>query len=211
MTITNTPAPARTDVAGTATAAAPDAKGVRRAGLFLTAGALTWSAAVLTFGSNPTDNLGITITDLGALPFQLALFGLVTAQLRTGATGTSKVARGMLRVEYVLLTLATLWTVLHGAVPAFRDDLWLAVLDAFWPLSMLGMAIIGVKVALAGRWKGVARIWPMIAESWAVVTVPTFILIGPPVSDFVGGGHLIAGYAVLGLILATRTHLTGAR
>ncbi len=211
MTITNTPAPARTDVAGPTTAAAPDAKGVRRAGLFLTAGALTWSASVLTFGANPTDNLGITLTDLAALPFQLALFALVTVQLRTGATGTTKVARGMLRVEYVLLALATLWTVLHGAVPAFRDDLWLAVLDVFWPLSMLGMAIIGVKVALAGRWKGVARIWPLIAESWAPVTVPTFILIGPPVSDFVGGGHLIAGYAVLGLILTRRAHLTGAR
>jgi hypothetical protein len=60
----------------------------------------------------------------------------------------------MLRVEYVLLALASTWTVLHGLVPSFRDDLWLAVLDVFWPLSMLGMAVIGVKVALAGRWRG---------------------------------------------------------
>jgi hypothetical protein len=57
----------------------------------------------------------------------------------------------MLRVEYVLLGLASLWTVLHGAVPAFRDDAWPAALDAFWPLSMLGMFIIGLKIAFAGR------------------------------------------------------------
>jgi hypothetical protein len=209
MTITSTPAPARTD--DTTTTAAPSAALVRKAGTALAAGALVWSGAIFAVGSNPTDSLGITISDLGALPFQAALFGLVTAQLRTGATGTSRFARGMLRVEYVLLALATLWTVLHGAVPAFRDDAWLAVLDAFWPLSMLGMFIIGVKIAFAGRWKGVARIWPVIAESWAVVTVPAFVLIGAPVSDFVGGGHLIIGYAALGLILARRPGLTGAR
>ncbi len=211
MTITNTPAPARTDVSPARATAAPDAGFVRKAGIAVAAGAAIWSAAVWTFGASPTSNLGIVVTDLGALPFQLGLIGLVTAQLRTGATGTSRAARGMLRVEYVLLTLASLWTVLHGAVPSFRDDLWLAVLDVFWPLSMLGMAVIGVKVALAGRWKGLARVWPVVAESWAVVTIPTFVLVGPPVSDWVGATHLLVGYSVLGLILALRPHLTGAR
>ena len=209
MTITSTAAPARTDVAGTASA--PSATMVRRAGLAVAAGATIWSAAVFAVGSNPSDSLGITISDLGALPFQLGLFALVTAQLRTGATGAGRFARGLLRVEYVLLALATLWTVLHGAVPAFRDDLWLAVLDAFWPLSMLGMFIIGVKIAVAGRWRGVARVWPSVAESWAIVTVPAFVLVGEPVSNWVGGGHLLIGYAFLGLILARRPELTGAR
>jgi len=71
----------------------------------------------------------------------------------------------MLRTEYVLLTLATLWSVLHGAVPAFRDDLWLQIMDLFWPLSMLGMFVIGVKIVFAGRWKGLARVWPSVASS----------------------------------------------
>ena len=59
-------------------------------------------------------------------------------------------------------------------MPSARDDLWLAVLDVFWPLSMLGMFVIGVKIAFAGRWTGAARIWPLVAESWAVVSVPAF-------------------------------------
>ena len=185
--------------------------GVRRTGMFVTAGALIWAASMVTVGNNPTDSLGITISDLAALPFQASLFALVTAQLRTRATGLSRVARGMLRAEYVLLCMATLWTVLHGLFPAARDEVWLAVLDAFWPLSMLGMFVIGVKIAFAGRWKGAARVWPLIAESWAVVTVPTFVLIGDPVASWVGGGHLLIGYALLGVILARRPGLTGAR
>jgi hypothetical protein len=117
----------------------------------------------------------------------------------------------MLRTEYVLLSLATLWTVLHAALPWARDDAWLAVLDLFWPLSMLGMFIIGVKIAFAGRWRGAARSWPLVAESWAVVSVPAFGIFGAAVGQYVGASHLLIGYVTLGLIIAARPHLTGAR
>jgi hypothetical protein len=205
MTVTTIPALARTDESTSRFVSA------RRTGWFVAAGAAIWAAAMATYSAQDTSSVAVTVNDLGALPFQASLFALVTLQLRTAATGTSKVARSMLRVEYGLLTLATLWTVLHGFVPSFRDEAWLAVLDAFWPLSMLGMFIIGVKIAFAGRWKGVARFWPLVAESWAVVTVPAMGIAGATVGQFVGVGHLIVGYATLGLILALRPHLTGAR
>jgi hypothetical protein len=213
MTITTNPSLARTDVAATpATApAAGAAPLVRSAGALVTAGALIWAASMVTYGTTPADSLGITVTDLAALPFQIGLFALVTAQQRTRATGVSRVARGMLKAEYGLLALATLWTVLHGAVPAFRDDLWLSILDMFWPLSMLGMFVIGVKIVFTRRWRGPARVWPIIAESWAVVTVPSMAILGPSVAAWVGPAHLLLGYTVLGLILALRPHLTGAR
>ena len=130
---------------------------------------------------------------------------------QASSTGTSRPAGGLLKVEYVLLTLATLWSVLHGAVPAFRDDLRLSVLDAFWPLSMLGMAVIGVKILFAGRWRGLSRIWPTIAESWAPVCVPGAVLVGTTGIRWVGSAHLLVGYTVLGLILAFRPHLTDPR
>jgi uncharacterized membrane protein YuzA (DUF378 family) len=153
----------------------------------------------------------VTIGDLGSLVFQAGLFGLLTVQLRTRATGLGRGAVAMLRVEYVLLGLATLWTVLHGLVPSFRDDLWLAVLDVFWPLSMLGMAVIGVKIALAGRWRGATRFWPLVAESWAPVVVPFFVLSGGAASGWIASGHLLVGYVTLGLLLLLRPELTGAR
>jgi hypothetical protein len=210
MTVTHNPAPARTDVP-TGTPAAPPVGTVRRAGIAVGVGAAIWGVTMAFVSPQTTDPVGITIGDFGALPFQASLFLLVTAQLRTAATGTSRFARGMLKVEYGLLALATLWTVLHGAVPAFRDDLWLALLDAFWPLSMLGMFVIGVKIAFAARWQGLARVWPLVAESWAVVTVPALAIFGAGVGQAVGATHVILGYGVLGLILAVRPHLTGAR
>ncbi|MET0414458.1 MAG: hypothetical protein ABW022_00355 [Actinoplanes sp.] len=206
MSVTVQPAPARTDVPATTSIAA-----VRRTGWMVAAGAATWATAMFIANPQSTDSTDILINDLGGLPFQIALFALVTTQLRTAATGVTRVARGMLRVEYALLTLATLWTVLHALLPSQRDAIWLGVLDVFWPLSMLGMFIIGVKIAFAGRWKGVARFWPLVAESWAVVTVPVFGILGATAGQYVGAGHLLVGYAVLGLILARRPHLTGAQ
>src|SRR6185295_20391515 len=79
MTVT-APAPVSATAVRTGTTA-----GVRRTGMFVTAGALTWTAAMLTVGNNPADSLGITISDLAALPFQASLFALVTTQLRTRA------------------------------------------------------------------------------------------------------------------------------
>jgi hypothetical protein len=75
---------------------------------------------------------------------------------------------------------------------------------------MLGMFVIGIKVAFAGRWRGVLRAWPLVAETWAVVTVPAFLILGEPVSSWVGGAHLLVGYATLGALLALRPELTGA-
>jgi hypothetical protein len=210
MTITSTPASARTDesVAGRPTLSA---RAVRRTGWAVAGGALIWAGVTAAINPQSTGNLDILLSDVGALPFQLSLFALVTTQLRTGATGTTRVARGMLRAEYGLLTLATLWTVLHALLPSARDAVWMHVLDAFWPLSMLGMFVIAVKIAFAGRWTGVLRAWPLVAESWAVVTVPAFGAFGAVVGQYVGVAHLLVGYTVLGVLLATRPHLTGAR
>ena len=212
MTITTNPAPARTDVApAIPTPTAGATRQVRRAGVILSVGTLSWAAAMITVGASPEGSVAITIGDLSAVPFQIGLFALVGAQLRTRATGLSKAARGMLRVEFGLLFLATVWSVLHGAVPAWRDDVWLGILDAFWPLSMLGMFVISVKLAFAGRWRGLGRFWPLVAESWAVVMVPIAVIFqSSAMTGVLGGAHLLIGYCALGLILALKPEVTGA-
>lgn len=208
MSISTTRAPARTD---DPTTAPISATAVRRTGWAVAAGATLWSATYFGFSPQTTEPTEMTIVSLGGLPAQLALLALVTTQLKTGATGVTRAARAMLRIEMVLLSLATLWTVLHGLVPAFRDDLWMAILDVFWPLSMLGMLVIGVKIAFAGRWQGMARWYPLIAESWVFVTLPAMGIFGVTVGRFVGATHLLVGYAALGVLLALRPQLTGAR
>ncbi len=207
--VSTTPARARTDRTHVTAprGAAITERQIRRLGIGLTAGTLAWAAS--TFAFSPTaDGVGGRIGDLTGLLFQLGVFCLLTIQIRTRATGTSRAARVMLKVEVVLLGLASVWSLLHGVLPgSLQDATWLAALDLFWPLSMLGMAVIAVKLALAGRWRGAARVWPLVAEIWALVTVPSFALFGAEVSQWVGGTHLLIGYATLGLILARRPGL----
>ena len=209
---TVSPAPARTDVASPALTSSSSsdaalARTVQRRGYGMAAGAAIWASSIFAVGSDPTSSAASRSPTSRRCRSSSASWACSAAMALTGATGTTRAARFMIRVERVLLGLATLWTVIHGCFPALRDAGWLAVLDVFWPLSMLGMFVIGIKVAVAGRWRGVARIWPMVAESWAVVTIPTFVILGEPFSNWVGGGHLLVGYGILGLIVARRTAL----
>ncbi len=151
---------------------------------------------------------GSFLVDLTGLVFQLGVFCLLVSMWRTRATGTSRLARGMLVTEFAVLGMATLQSAL--TLPAMGGEWGPAAqaLDPFWPLSMLGMAIIGMKVAVAGRWRGALRVWPVVAETWIFVALPAGALLGPVLGGYVAGGHFIAGYGVLGLLLALRPELT---
>ena len=212
MSLSSTPAPARTDVATpVATGPGVPARLVRRAGVAVATGAGSWAVACAALGTTPAAGTWqATVVNLAAVAFQLGLIALVTVQMRTAAVGTGHLARRLLHVEHGLLAVATLSSLLWALAPGLYDTGFFFVLDLFWPLSMLGMAAIGVRIAIAGRWTGVARFWPAVAESWAPVTVPTAFLL-PAITQYVGAAHLLIGYVVLGIVLATRPHLTGAR
>jgi hypothetical protein len=72
---------------------------------------------------------------------------------------------------------------------------------------MLGMLGIGVRMAVAGRWAGAARLWPLLAETWAVVVIPVHGLF-PGLDRVVSPLHLLLGYTTLGAIIAVRPELT---
>jgi hypothetical protein len=211
--ISTAPAPARTDVRTTVAdhPAGLSDTGIRKLALALTGGAVSWSAANFVFGFNPESELGVKVTDLTGLAFQLGVLALLQLQTRTRATGTSRKAGVMLRVEKVLLGLAMAWSLIHALVPSARGTAWLAALDVFWPLSMLGMFVIGIKIMVTGRWRGAARVWPGVAESWAVVCVPVMGIFGGTIADITGATHLLVGYATLGLIIAVRPALVRDR
>ena len=63
-------------------------------------------------------------------------------------------------------------TLLWAFAEKMRGTALPAAPDAFWPLSMLGLAAIGVRIAVAGHRRGAARFWLMVAESWAPIVVP---------------------------------------
>ncbi|GAB2644623.1 hypothetical protein [Kribbella swartbergensis] len=206
--MTTTPARARTDVAPTLQVrGGPPERTIRRLGLGLTAGTLAWAASIFMFG---TVNEGVPerIGNLTGFAFQLGLFCLLAIQFKTRATGLSRGSVALVKVEAVILAIASAWSLLHGVLPsAHQDAAWLIPMDICWPLSMLGMMVIAVKLAFAGRWRGVLRWWPLVAESWVMVTLPAMIVFGDQASRWVGGTHLLIGYATLGLLLALRPHL----
>ena len=202
------PAMARTDVEPSAlpTPSAPASTGrVRAAGAGVALGAAGYGVTVLVHGSHGF------VVDLVGTFFQLGLFGLLTVMVTTAATGTGRGARALLKVELGLLTVATVQSLLTLPAGGGQWSTAAQVLDPFWPLSMLGMAVVGVKVAVAGRWRGVLRGWPAVAESWILVVLPVGIVLGDGAADIVGGAHFVLGYGVLGLLLLARPTLTGPR
>ena len=213
MSLNASPAPARTDAPstlGTPPRPAPTAL-VRAGGLAMAAGAAAWAAGTLVYDLDPVTDDYSWVYKLSSLLFQLGLVALVAVQLRTRATGAGRLAQGFLHAEHALLALAIASSLQWLLAPDLSEDAFWVALDLFWPLSMLGMAAIGIRIAIAGRWRGAARVWPAIAETWALVMFPAMALVSEETTTYISAGHLLLGYTTLGLILAVRPDLTGAR
>ncbi len=214
MTVNASPAPARTDTA-VSHASVPSSdptRFVRLGGLAMAAGAAAWAlGTVLTYDVDPVDGEYPLYYKASSLLFQLGLVALVAVQRRTQATGTGTFARRFLHAEHVMLGLAIASSIQWMVAPDLSEDAVFLALDLFWPLSMLGMAAIGIRIAIAGRWRSAARVWPAVAETWVLVMLPVSALASAEVGSFVGAAHLLAGYTVLGVILALRPELTGVR
>lgn len=206
MTVSHTPSPARSDVTtGTRPAAATTTRPFLRHGRLLTAGAAMWAVCFPLVGNDPKTTLGLLAFGIGSGTFQLGLLALLRVLWRTQALGTGRIARGVLRVESVVVCLAILSTVADAAQLSDLDQAGWLLLDLNWPLSMMGMFFIGVRIAIAGRWRGATRFWPLVAESWAVVVIPTLGIFGDAVAHVVAVAHLVVGYAVLGVLVSRKT------
>ena len=205
MTISHSPAPARSDVAASAPTGSSPRHPYAVHGRVLSGGAVAWAVSMAFFGLNPDTTVGLAVQGLGAALFQVGLLFLLRTLWRTRALGDGRFARGVLRFEAFLVTMAIGSTVVDAVQLSDLSQPGWAVLDAFWPFSMLGMFFIGIRIAVAGRWKGASRFWPMVAESWAVVTIPAMGIFGETVGLVVACLHLLVGYTVLGVLVSRKT------
>jgi hypothetical protein len=207
MSLTQTPAPARSDVTSTTTThRTPNSdRPYFRHGTMLTVGALSWASMIAVFGLERLEEPAARIGhNTSALLFQIGVLALVRVLWRTQALGTGRLARIALRVETGALSLAMLSTLSDLVGLTNLDNPASLALDFFWPISMVGMFLIAIRIAVAGQWKGVSRYYPMVAESWAVVSVPTMGIFGQGVGRWVAAAHLVVGYAILGRIVARK-------
>lgn len=104
----------------------------------------------------------------------------------------------MLAAEAVALVLAMAWTVPYLFDANRPTTGLLVVLDAFWPLSMVGFIVVAVMVARARRWPAPLRYLPLaasllipvdIALSWAPEATRTTVM----------GIYLAIGYGLTGV------------
>jgi hypothetical protein len=205
MTVQQTPAPARTDVRPAHAGSAADGHPFRAHGMLLSAGASAWAVATAIVGVGVIeDQPDLATFGIGSGLFQLGLLALLRVLWRTQALGSGRLARTFLRIETGFVLLAIASTTVDSFGISDLDQAGWAMLDAFWPLSMLGMFAIGIRIAIAGRWTGASRFWPMVAESWALVVIPTLGIFGTTAATVVSVVHLLVGYAVLGQLVARK-------
>ncbi len=204
QSLQTTTTPARSDLAAPAVARMRPRPYLVH-GRILSAGAAMWAVATAFTGVDPDDSTTeLLVFGVGSGAFQIGLLALLRVLWRSEALGSGRIARSVLRVEALFVTLAIGSTLVDMfGISDLTKPGWI-LLDAFWPFSMLGMFLIGVRIAVAGRWRGASRFWPMVAESWVVVTLPTLGLFGYTAAGIVSCVHLLVGYTVLGALVSRK-------
>ena len=168
---------------------------VRSLGALVALGGVLWGLSWILSPSQQGDNSQVEIWASGV--FQLGLLALLAVMWVSGATGTSRTARGLLAAEVVAVILALAWTVPYLFDANRPTTGVLVVRDAFWPLSMAGLIVIGVMVARAGEWPTPLRYLPLVAA----LLIPVDIAVSwapDEVREAIMGVYLAVTYGLLG-------------
>ncbi|RKS76722.1 hypothetical protein BZB76_2080 [Actinomadura pelletieri DSM 43383] len=171
----------------------------RLTGAALVAGTTAWITGLLIAGDDLQDDV-VPVEIWGSLAFLLGVASLVVLVLSTNATGSRK-GRYIPIVELVLLVPAMIWCPLIVAYPE-DTPAWVIPFDICWPLSMLGMLVIGIAVAKVGRFRGVLRWQVLLCGLWLVVAGAGQAALGDEGGTYPGAAWLGISYGVLGLRLA---------
>lgn len=177
------------------------ASAARASGFLIAAGALAWAATRLIIGV-PAEGVNHPVEIWGSFAFQLGLVAFLAVAWATQATGAGLGGRVILGIELVFLVMAIGWTIPHlWQANRPHDDLWIQVLDAGWPLSMVWLIAVGVAIARVGRWPGPAR-WLPLASSLLLPVDIALAWLPTEVSHVITFMYLGAAYTLLGLAVA---------
>ncbi|TMQ97404.1 hypothetical protein ETD83_20290 [Actinomadura soli] len=182
----------------------------RIAGAALAAGTTAWIAGLLDSGNRVQDEV-VPAEIWGSLAFLVGVMSLVVLALSTNATGHRK-GRYIAIVEIVLLVPAMVWCPLIVAYPEDTPG-WVIPFDMCWPLSMLGMLVMGIAVVKVGRYRGLLRWQFLLCGLWLVVAGVGQAALGDEGGTYPGTVWLGLSYGILGLRLAVTPRIvlpTGA-
>ncbi|MCC5576493.1 hypothetical protein IMZ11_12710 [Microtetraspora sp. AC03309] len=174
---------------------------VRLAGVLLAVGAAAWAAGTVIVGDKIQEGIQ-TLDSITGMLFVVGVFALVEVVLRTRGTGDRwgrVIPAGLL----VLLPVAFLVNALSFGYATYDDfPLALLILDASWPLSQIGMLVLGVAVAVTRRYQGALRWLPLLAGMWFPVSMVAQIVGGSTVSVYVSAAWLLGTHSHIGIRLA---------
>lgn len=103
------------------------------------------------------------------LVFMLTWMGSLVGLIRLNATGQSRFGRFIIRANLLTLTVANIWNI-YQAIEPNANTLLFRVLDAFWPISMVMMLLVGLTVACAGTLRSWRRYVPLAVGLWLPLT-----------------------------------------
>ncbi|WP_157155181.1 hypothetical protein [Diaminobutyricimonas sp. LJ205] len=211
MNTITTPAPARTDAFTPRALPLPATLSptiVRLAGTAVAV--LVGSFAVLIALPWPAGSTVSVTSDIGSLAFQLSTLILLFVMWRTHAVGEALGWRGFGAGVTVIVMIAMASGLTRTLAPS---DVTLFATNLSWFIAMAGMFVLGVGVVARGRWRGPARYLPLAAHSWPLVALPVMVLTEDTQGQswYVYITYLAVTQALLGLALAIRPQLTGAR
>jgi hypothetical protein len=173
-------------------------RNVRLCAVIVAVGGLAWSYGWLQAGVLPEgakDQIEIWTSGL----FQLGLVALLAIMRATRATGTSRSGRIILNAEVVALSLAIAWTIPH-LFDANRPHTGILVaLDAFWPISMLGLIVVGIQVIRARRWPTPVLYLPLAASLLLPIDIVVMAFATDRTQLFVRALYLAVAYLALGV------------
>jgi hypothetical protein len=172
----------------------------RAFGIAVLIGGLTWCATLLIAGV-PEDGLNSAVEIWGSAVFQIGLVALLATMRATDATGSTRFGRGVLNAEIIAVGLAIAWTIPFLFDANRPDNGILLVLDAFWPISMLGLVVVGVQVVRSGQWPSPARYLPLAASLLIPVDMVAMIVLDESEALVVRALYLGLAYALLGLAI----------
>ncbi|QXJ19660.1 hypothetical protein AGRA3207_000225 [Actinomadura graeca] len=178
----------------------------RLTGAALAAGTLAWVAGLAVAAGHAKDEI-VTVEIVGSLLFLLGVLPMVALVHATRGTGERK-GRAIPLAEMALLVPAMAWCPI---ALVYREDppAWTIPFDLCWPLSMLGMLVLGAAVAKTGRYRGSLRWQFLLCGLWLVAALPAQALLGDTGGTIAGAAWLALTYGLLGVRLAVSPqHLT---
>ena len=116
------------------------------------------SSPMLAFGMLASQGGQVQLGEGLMLIFLLGWMGGMVTLGRSGALGTSRLAKAGFALHLAFLFSATIWQLTQAIQPGMgQGTLAFMIGDMSWPISVNGMTLVGIGVITANRWQGWSR------------------------------------------------------